>query len=87
MADRIKTRYKLACTGEFGGAPEVLTRWSVFAKRQPGWANGIRGVILAVGRLNFLFVPSVFRFGADLPRGPSGKVQRLKLLTLLEDAA
>ncbi len=29
--------------------------------------------------------PKVFRFVAELPRGPSGKVQRLKLLELLSD--
>ncbi len=31
--------------------------------------------------------PSVFRFVEGLPRGPSGKVQRLKLLSLLESPA
>ena len=40
-----------------------------------------------VDKLGPYKTPSVFRFVADLPRGPSGKVQRLKLLTLLEDAA
>ena len=28
--------------------------------------------------------PKLFRFVTELPRGPSGKVQRLKLLGLLE---
>ena len=28
--------------------------------------------------------PKLFRFFAELPRGPSGKVQRLKLLGLVE---
>lgn len=36
----------------------------------------------ALGRYK---TPAVFRFVADLPRGPSGKVQRLKLLDLLKD--
>ena len=30
--------------------------------------------------------PKLFRFVAELPRGPSGKVQRLKLLDRLSDA-
>jgi acyl-coenzyme A synthetase/AMP-(fatty) acid ligase len=30
--------------------------------------------------------PKVFRFVSDLPRGPSGKVQRLKLLDLTASA-
>ncbi|MEO7338796.1 MAG: AMP-binding protein [Caldimonas sp.] len=37
----------------------------------------------AVGRLGLYKTPTTFRFVVDLPRGPSGKVQRLKLLDLL----
>ena len=33
-------------------------------------------------RLGPYKTPKVIRFVADLPRGPSGKVQRLKLLEL-----
>ncbi|MEP7058261.1 MAG: long-chain fatty acid--CoA ligase, partial [Caldimonas sp.] len=36
-----------------------------------------------VARLGPYKTPKVFRFVADLPRGPSGKVQRLKLVDLL----
>ena len=35
-----------------------------------------------VGRLGAYKAPKAIRFVADLPRGPSGKVQRLKLLEL-----
>ena len=35
-----------------------------------------------VERLGRYKTPKVFRFVAELPRGPSGKVQRLKLVDL-----
>jgi acyl-CoA synthetase (AMP-forming)/AMP-acid ligase II len=37
-----------------------------------------------VERLGPFKTPKIFRFVPDLPRGPSGKVQRLKLLDLIE---
>ena len=36
-----------------------------------------------VARLGRYKTPKVIRFVAELPRGPSGKVQRLKLLELI----
>ena len=40
-----------------------------------------------VAQLGPYKTPKLIRFVADLPRGPSGKVQRLKLLALLDPPA
>ena len=38
-----------------------------------------------IERLGRYKTPKIFRFVKELPRGPSGKVQRLKLLSILQD--